>query len=38
METENAELRLAINGMEPDAADRETKMTEYTAKLQSSWT
>ena len=38
METENAELRLAspsINGMEPEAADRETKMTEYTAKLQS---
>ena len=35
METENAEMRLAINGMEPDAADRETKMTEYTTKLQS---
>ena len=34
METENAEMRLAINGMEPDAADRETKMTEYTTKLQ----
>ena len=34
METENAELRLAINGMEPDAADRETKMAEYNAKLQ----
>ena len=34
METENAEMRLAINGMEPDAADRETKHAEYTAKLQ----
>ena len=35
METENAEMRLAINGMEPDAADRETKMNEYNAGLQS---
>ena len=35
METENAELRLMINGMEPDATDRETKMNEYNAGLQS---
>ena len=30
--TATEEMRLAINGMEPDAPDRETKMTELLAK------